>query len=287
MKHTFFAFLVMTTLTLGATYAFATVGGPTTVYDFMYNPADESVYYTTTTAGGRGCPPELFKLSLNTEQSSVALSCNQGEAMKTDVGQYIRTITSSYKYLSSLSLKKNNIEIDVVYLDSQPLFEDASSADYFYRRLVARVYQNGIKVDEFPLRGCNLEQPFLFAGYSIPGFNKKIIILSSTKGDCVEGGYTYESLHVIGGVDALDKTSGNSYKTRSELVPNEETLIVYEGDTVQTERVPDEIVETTPKPNDAKPTTPESRDTLYRILTLSGITLVIGFLFGRKFRVSP
>ena len=57
----------------------ATVGGPTFIREFKYNPLDESVYYIQTSESGRGCPPGLHKISLNTSQSQVVYSCDQGE----------------------------------------------------------------------------------------------------------------------------------------------------------------------------------------------------------------
>ena len=57
----------------------ATVGGPTFIYDFRYNPLDESVYYIKQDFGGRGCPPELIRLSLNSGKTDIAYSCSEGE----------------------------------------------------------------------------------------------------------------------------------------------------------------------------------------------------------------
>lgn len=280
MKKTFFAFLSVTALTLGGTLAFATVGGPTTIYDFTYNPNNESVYYKLTTAGGRGCPPELFNISLNTEARSLVFDCNQGEKHVGDVNWYLTTLTQNHKPLLPLNLKANNIAIDVVDLGVRPLFEGASE-DFIYRAFRADVYQNGKKIHDFELRGCALEQPFFFAGYSVPGFNKKIMILSSAKGDCVEGGYTNESLWVVGGVDNLDKVTPSLYKRSGELVPDESTLVVYERDGVsEVSTIQDE--EVTPRPTPAEPTNVKNYDTLYRILIFSAFALIVGIFFGSR-----
>ena len=213
----------------------ATVGGPSYIYDFKYNSKDESVYYTLISEGGRGCPPMLYKISLNTSKIDVVFSCDDGEKLLGSnynniqlITERINKITDSLKNLIPLDLKKNQISVDINFLSEEKLSPD----DYVIKRnFTASVFQNNKKVADLSLGGCNIEQPFVFAGYAIPGFEKKIILLLSTKGDCWEGGYLSESLHVVGGVENLDKTYlSNFYKTPSALVPNEGTLVVFELD---------------------------------------------------------
>lgn len=224
--------LLAAALALGATVAHATVGGPTLIYDFRYNPADESVYYIEEDHGGRGCPPELYKLSLNSGAASVVYSCDQGSAEGASPVSEIDAIIEGFKPLSPISLKKNGIEVDVDFVRSE-MWEYGSDSGVSKRHFTATVYQRGGKVAELPVAGCNLEQPFTFAGYAIPGFEKKIALLLSTKGDCFEGGYTNETLHMVGGVGGLDKDfSYNSMKWSQPLAPNEGTLVVFEADEI-------------------------------------------------------
>ncbi len=224
------AFLVVSAFALAAV-TYATVGGPTLIYDFRYNPADESVYYTEQDSGGRGCPPELFKLSLNSGSTTVVYSCDRGFAEDASPVSEIAAIVEGFKPLTPISLKKNSIEVDVDFVRAEnysPEFEEVVR-----RHFTATVHQRGNKVAELPITGCNLEQPFTFAGYAIPGFDKKIVLLLSTKGDCFEGGYTKETLHMVGGVGNLDKDFRyNSMKWGEALVPNEGTLVVFEVDSV-------------------------------------------------------
>ena len=90
--------------------AYATVGGPTFLYDFKYNPADESVYYTLHSESGRGCPPELKKVSLNTLKHSVVYSCAEGEKLAIDDSNIVRNkineITSGFKNLIPINLRQ-------------------------------------------------------------------------------------------------------------------------------------------------------------------------------------
>lgn len=212
----------------------ATVGGETFIYDFKYNPSNESVYYIQIDRSGRGCPPELKKLSLGLEKLTDVFSCDQGEKMTEEqVNSYISTVTAKLKPLIPLSLKSNAISVDIRFIKEETY--DSTSKDILMRHFVADIYQNSKKIKEFPITGCSLAQPFTFQGYSIPGFDKKIILLISAKNNCNEGGYIYESLQVLGGVTNLDKTvTDNFYKSLSPLLPNEGNLVIYESDKVTT-----------------------------------------------------
>ena len=167
----------------------ATVGGPTFIYDFKYNPQDESVYYTMASEGGRGCPPELVKISLVSGQTQVVFSCSDGEKLSSIslVSSEINKITNDFKQLTPLNLKGNNIAIDINFLNAENYSPELN--ELLRRNFNTSVYQNNKKVTDFTISGCKMEQPFVFAGYAIPGFDKKIILLSSAVNDCNEGGY--------------------------------------------------------------------------------------------------
>ncbi|PIQ92449.1 MAG: hypothetical protein COV70_00565 [Parcubacteria group bacterium CG11_big_fil_rev_8_21_14_0_20_39_22] len=218
--------------------AFATVGGPTLVYNLKYNPADQSVYYIERSHSGKGCPPVLEKISLSTGEIESVLSCDDGFSLISVEDNYnsqavyerIEEITEGFTSLTPIHLKENSIEIDVDFSRE----EESEEIGYVLRRhFVAGVYQNGVKTDEFPIVGCNRDQPFSFAGYDIPGFNKKIVVLSSTVSDCFEGGYIGEGLHVVDVSGVEDGTSfGNSYKWDEPLIPSAGTRVVFENDEI-------------------------------------------------------
>lgn len=209
----------------------ATVGGEKVLYNFVYNSTDESVYYMRQDFGGRGCPPELFKTSLNSEQSIVVYSCDTGESLSQQkVESEISKITNGFKSLIPINLKSNAITVDITFVKNENYSFEI--AELYRRHFTATIYQNGKKIKEFPLTGCRLDQPFVFQGYSIPGFNKKIMLLVSAKGDCNEGGYIQESMHVLGDLIDINKTEiTNFYKGPSALKLNEGSLVVYEADT--------------------------------------------------------
>ncbi len=208
-------------------FANATVGGETLVYDFKYNPSNESIYYTKTDGGGKGCPPYLMKISLNSEKSDVVFSCDEGIEMSDDtkIRSKINSLYSNFRSLNALNFKKNIITTEVTYIKSETY--DQESKEVFRRYFIASVYQNGKKVKEFPLSGCYMEQPFTFQGYSIPGFDKKILILVSAIGNCAEGGYVNEHLEIVGGVDNLDKTGYWFYKSGFPIAANIGNIVAY------------------------------------------------------------
>lgn len=251
-----------------ASNAQATVGGPTFIYDFKYNPQDESVYYKKISESGRGCPPELMKLSLVSGGPETVYSCDDGEKLIqnggnfSDVNLAIDNIILNFKDLTAINLKDNGIFIDVNFIDYKKFGFDPN--DIELANFKAEVYQNNIKLIDFPVTGCNLKQPFTFMGYVIPGFDKKIALLLSTKGDCMEGGYIAETLHIVGGLENLNKIGiPNYYKNASALILNEGVLVVYESD-----RLSDNAVNVTPK-------------NLYVYLTVIGIfVIIIVFLIG-------
>ena len=266
--------LLFLTPSLGVDSVFATVGGPTVIYDFKYNPLDESVYYTKQDYSGRGCPPELVKLSLNSGISEDAYSCDEGEKLLTQDNNYdhsivrrkIDAMTQGFKPLPPLSLQDSDISIKVTFNRAEnysPEFDEV-----LRRHFTATVYQNEVEVSEFPVTGCSLNQPFIFHGYSIPGFEKKLVTLLSTKGDCFEGGYINETLHMIAGVTNLNKTSAsNFYKGPEVLIPNEDSLIVYRTD----------------KGGDSNVSTPEQprKTPLTTFVLIAVLFLILGIAVGK------
>lgn len=277
MNKLFFSFGILIALFI-ANSALATVGGPTFLHTFKYNPLDESVYYIVNSENGRGCPPELMKLSLNSGKSQVVYSCDEGEKLMQSNGYNdsavnieIEKIMTDFKGLAPINLKNNRISIDISFVNYEnisPEIAEIKNANFF-----ASVFQDNKKIVDLPISGCNLEQPFVFAGYAIPGFDKKIVLLLSTKGDCWEGGYIYETLHVLGGVNNLDKTYLNFYKGSSALIPNEGTLVVFESEGINNNEEKD----------DSKLPIETSNNNMI-LYVISGLVLIsgVGYFLGKK-----
>ncbi len=222
----FFAF------TIFVSEVFATVGGPTFVYDLKFDPKTETIYYTEQSLSGKGCPPELKSIKVVSGDKGTVYSCDESFVFSDSdqrINERINVFTSEMKILSSINLKKNNIEVLIKELNVEKIEESFVVKTNF----TATILQNGKKVDEIAVSGCKTEQPFIIDGYHIPEDNNKVLLLISTKNDCYEGGYIGESLHVISGVKIVDETHINTYKTNSALVPNEGSLIVYGNDTAK------------------------------------------------------
>ncbi len=277
----------------------ATVGGPTYIGIFKYNKANESVYYTKFDHGGRGCPPELIKKSLIDEKEEIVYSCEQGEKIVTDyyknnkvpydyntpllnISNKISEITNDFKYLSTIDLNKNNITIDIKFIKTEKSTYDTEFNSH--STFNATIYQNGKKIKEQIISGCYKDQPFTFAGYAIPGFDKKIVMLVSGLGNCYEGGYVNESIFIVGELDKIKRDSRYSYyKEDSPLIP--ETLTLYANDNVQdinnnqststNQNINQNIIDNTQNENKLFNKT--------NIITtaIAILTLFIGFIIGR------
>ena len=270
------------------TPSYATVGGPTYTYSFTYNPANESVYFVKDNQGGKGCPPELWKMSLNTGKSDVVFSCDQGVAVSAtnyDAGTdpvyiAINAIVKNFKDLTPIQLSKNAIAIDVNFVAS----ETSSPTDDFVARsrFNAVVYQDAKKIAEVPIVGCSADQPFVFAGYAVPGLEKKIVLLLSTKGDCFEGGYINETLYTVSNISLLDRTHSDWPKLSAvPLVPSAATLVVFERDGAPGSGAPAET-----KPTDMATTTasmsirPQDRYPLIPLVAVGTLAALVGFGAG-------
>ncbi|MEK7574779.1 MAG: hypothetical protein AAB511_00950 [Patescibacteria group bacterium] len=276
------ALLISLSFWFTANTANATVGGPTFVHSFSYNPADESVYYIMNSQNGRGCPPELLKLSLASNTSQVVYSCDEGESLIQNtnydfapVNAKISDITEGYKRLIPIHLKNNNISVSVDFHGLENISPEVSEIKN--AKFTVNISQDNKKLAPIPIVGCNNDQPFTLAGYAIPGFEKKIIILLSTKGDCWEGGYIRESLHVVGGISDLDKNyTTNYYKEASALVPNEGTLVVSASDESSPNPIATNTHDTeTPRENAS------GNSILFTLAII--VSLIIGGVIGKRY----
>lgn len=277
------AFVFATALFTGQSVE-ATVGGPTFVYSFKYNPQNESVYFVEHSMSGRGCPPELKKISLNTSKVETVYSCDEGEELMLETGSYdnelvlaeIRDITADFKDLSQINLSDNKISVDIDLVRDNYL---EGSPDWLLGRdFVATIYQSGKEVLRQEVSGCESDQSFTYAGYAIPGFEKKIIMLVSRTEDCFEGGYVGEELLVVGGLNDLDKSYATNYqKGDSALIASEATLVVFEADEATGEEVPEK------EPGKEQENEEDERFPTTAMLAIGLAVFVLGLFAGRLF----
>lgn len=254
----------------------ATTGGPTYISSIAFNKADNSVYYTVHDNGGRGCPPIVNKINISTLARSEIKSCDQlesgdpysEEGMKI-YSQFIHDTYQGLPYLWSVSLKKNNIDVEVKLLSEQ------SEEDFIYwSEFQATLTQDGKELGKINFRGCAKDQPHVFEGYMIPGTNAMAMLISN-KGDCFEYGYIKETLHVIKGINYYNKDVVRSFKEESATEPNSGNMVVYASS--------DEVLQ---PPTEVNITNSRENTKLYLILTLI-LGFGIGYFLGHKKGKTP
>ena len=165
----------------------ATVGGPTYISSIAFKTPENFIYYTVHDNSGRGCPPNIHKIDLSIIKDFEVKSCTQVEQeflsgeYEEGMQKYSQFITDTYQdlpYLGSVSLKKNNINIDVKFLS-----EHIESNETFWSEFLAIITQDNKEVAKLNFRGCAEDQPHIFEGYRIPNSDVMAILISN-KGDC-------------------------------------------------------------------------------------------------------
>ena len=208
----------------------ATVGGPTYISDISYNPLNDMVYYFKHDNGGRGCPPIINAIDTITNLNTEVKTCDevfeeynlysdtQGDER---YSQYIYDFLKPLTDINSINLKKNNIDITV---DS--LSEHIESGEKFWTEFRATVFQDNKEIAKIDFTGCDKEQPHVFEGYMIPNTNT-LALLISTKGNCFEGGYIRETLHLINNIKYYDATTIRGYKEAAATEPNIGNIVIF------------------------------------------------------------
>ncbi len=208
---------------------FATVGGPKYISGIALSTLRNTIYYTLHDNGGRGCPPIVHAIDLTTLKDTEVKSCTQvEEGTTTEVGQqhyveFVSDLLYDLPFLGSVSLKRNNIAINVDFLS-----EHTEEGYTQWSEFRAHIIQDDKEVGQISFRGCSQDQPHIFEGYMVPNSDTMLILISN-KGDCFEGGYVYETLRIIKGVTYHDTNIVRSYKDASATEPNSGNLVVYAG----------------------------------------------------------
>lgn len=258
----------------------ATVGGPTFVSSLAYNARENAFYYTEVSHSGRGCPPIVHRIDLATSIDTEVVSCDQFEQdfSYSDEGmsRYNKFIADIYQTLTpvgSVSLAKNKIDVVV-----EKVSEEIQAGEKFWTTFRAGVRQDGRQIAVFEFRGCDASQPHLFEGYMIPNTNKMALLLSN-KGDCFEGGYVYESLWILDGVQYFDTNIVRAVKDAVQADANSGTLVVAANAS------PEPTTPTDQTTNPSTPTVPSQNKNLSILFFVFMLLIVVvaGFYFGRKF----
>jgi hypothetical protein len=207
-----------------ASIANATVGGELLVSGVHYNTQTKSVIYSLQDNGGRGCPPSLLALNSVTGQSKTIFDCDSKlssayqtyEARNAD---YVK----NFQPVSPVNIKKLGLGVTLTKLSEEKMGDENWIVRTMFRMTVT---QNGLKMYEKDISGCSVEQPWVIGGYVAQDLKNKLILLVSGKGDCFEGGYVTESLHIVPAViDGFQYI--NAYKGSWPLIPTIGNLVVY------------------------------------------------------------
>lgn len=228
IKYALLAFAMFSVLAVGQK-VLATVGGPAYISEIAFKAEDNSVYYKLTSHDETGCPTIIHRIDLNTLKDVEVKSCDQvlGEWRDGDgdyqqkYEQFQQDLYKGIPYLGSVSLEKNNINVDV-----EAMSEETIDGEILWNEFRATITQDNIKKGTIDFTGCSKDQPHLFEGYMIPGTNAMAILISS-KEDCFEGGYIRETVDVIKDVTYHDTTIVRDYKKESVTEPNTANMIVY------------------------------------------------------------
>ncbi len=268
--------------------AFATVGGPTYLYDLKYDAQSRSVFYVSQDQGGRGCPPFLYSMSLDTGAEKTIYGCEDtkpGAIRNNEISAY----TSSFSHLDAVDLKKNKVTVDLI----QKGIEKSEDGYVMKVNVVANVYQNGVKKAEIPMTSCGAEYPFVIGGYGIQGINDKLALIFSGKSDCFEGGYTFEKLRIVGLQTMNGSYTNAPYKDNSALAPNEGNLVAYVREEAKTnvpsgtqngmqDDTPSGTVGSTSVDENFSESTP--KPILPTVALVGGILFILGVVVGRNFK---
>jgi hypothetical protein len=183
----------------------ATVGGPTYIYDIRAGGDVGEIVYVKKNLGGSGCPPEIYKISTETNKASSLVGCYDG-IDPADYDAKFNSVLNGYPtLLNRINLESNSIEAVVKVIREVEVDEEKEI--YFPQTdFGLDVYQNGIQKTTLTYTGCTTDQPHVIEGYAVPNSNL-IALLVSTKGDCFEGGYITERLYVVPNITVNDSTA--------------------------------------------------------------------------------
>lgn len=218
MKNILIITAIAVTYSLSPALTNATVGGPTLIDSIQYSSANKSqIIYEELSYSGKGCPPGITLMNLQTSARTKLASCNDADWMNsTSYNAKLENILASYpSLLKHIDLGKNNISAQITITGRK----SATEQNYFLESTDFRldVFQNGEKKASYTYSGCSTSQLHVIEGYIIPNVNT-LVLLVSTKGDCFEGGYTRETLYTVPNI-TLYNQSPLALKNNNEAKP--------------------------------------------------------------------
>ena len=276
--------LIISWLFLPTNNVKATTGGPTYISEIAFSTSSNSIFYIENDNSGRGCLPIIHKLDLTTLKNLELKTCTEIEQEflndKYEEGvqlnnQFISETFENLSYLHSVNLKKNNIKIIINFLSEY--IEDGFA---YWSEFSATIIQDNKEISKINFRGCTKAQPHIFEGYMVPN-SDALAILISNKGDCFEGGYINESLHLIKNIKYYDTSVIRSFKDRAPSEPNLGNVVVYASldSEINSERIENNA--TNKSENNYNWRKYYIHDLLLAIIVLI-LGFIIGIYFGKK-----
>lgn len=252
----------------------ATVGGPTYIHSVQTDSQGKEVIYQTEDLGGRGCPPEIFSINIQTGAKNVLIDCDDTENFDaiTNMAKLEETLAKFPIILNRIDLLKNGISaVSKVVAEEK---YDESKGNFGKTDFSVDILQDGTKKETFTYSGCTPGQPQVIEGYDIPN-STSIALVLSTKGDCFEGGYSMDRIFIVPNVKKTD-TTPLSTKSDGDVTAKEGDLSFTATNNSSSEPT---ILEAIPMPT----TTITERSPLngYHI-AIGLLVLVILGLLGRK-----
>lgn len=227
MKKLLLLVFTLSLLVLGGVPVEATVGGPSHISDIRYNPETFITYYEYVSQSGRGCPVETRTINLVTGEESQIADCNEMQSESFDKELYESTkaeILKDTEPLYSVNIKELGIGVAIVETDQEFYGEDEG---ILLRTLFeATISQNGDALKTLEMYSCSPEDPIVINGYTVPETNTALFLFSR-KGDCFEGGYIYEDLFSVQGLDFDEVSRLGIPKGFEPALANKGNIIVF------------------------------------------------------------
>ncbi|MCF7835045.1 hypothetical protein K9M48_03230 [Candidatus Gracilibacteria bacterium] len=203
--------------------SWATVGGPTIIDNIYYDQTSNSIRYSQSFYNGLG-GSKIFQYGLDNKQKQQITQLGDMEFMEnrlmSDLDQLNNYfINQGFTPLKEFQLDKLAIKISLKLdhfnqIQDNESFQIIQVAPYDYidnpenymmsgyvssYGRINTIYLGDQILSQIPISTCRLD-PINFRGMGLENLDTTLIIVSSAKKDCREGGYLGEEAHIIDGI---------------------------------------------------------------------------------------
>ncbi len=196
----------------------ATVGGPITISEVRTNADGSEVIYVEQNMGGRGCPPEIYKLDLASGAKSLLVSCNESEQNKVAYdAKFAETLAQFPVALNSVELLSLNTRAQVNV--TREVKEDLANNVFARTDFKVDILRNDQKLRTLEYSGCKPDQAHEFKIYPLTN-PEKLLIKSTSIGDCFEGGYSVDLIHLVNVPTSSNETATTTQTGGGFAIPS-------------------------------------------------------------------